>query len=323
MVDYRIWYDNSLGGDFEILVSNIAALNYIATGLTQGATYKFRVQSRNVYGYSILYSNEVSILAAQIPAVPAAPTTEFVAASDAVVVSWVAPDNGGSPIISYTILIRESDGVTYTTELGDCDGSDSTIVSNVQCTVPALKLHLAPFGLPWASHVYAKIVASNIYGSSEQSEEGNGAIIYAVPDAPVSLSEVLEERSSSTLGLTWEDGPDPGGLPVIDYRVTVVSTTGTYSVVTENLTSRNYVALLLTLGEVYSFTVQSRNSHGYSLYSEPFEILCAIKPGIPTGILTVNNNAQIDVSWTAPSENGSPITAYQIFIKTSIDTFEL
>jgi hypothetical protein len=110
---------------------------------------------------------------------------------------------------------------------------------------------------------------------------------------------------------------------VIDYRVTVVSTTGTYSVVTENLTSRNYVALLLTLGEVYSFTVQSRNSHGYSLYSEPFEILCAIKPGIPTGILTVNNNAQIDVSWTAPSENGSPITAYQIFIKTSIDTFEL
>jgi hypothetical protein len=84
-----------------------------------------------VYGYSILYSNEVSILAAQIPAVPAAPTTEFVAASDAVVVSWVAPDNGGSPIISYTILIRESDGVTYTTELGDCDGSDPTIVSNV------------------------------------------------------------------------------------------------------------------------------------------------------------------------------------------------
>jgi hypothetical protein len=40
-----------------------------------------------------------------------------------VVITWAAPFNGGSPITSYTILIRQSDGVSYSTELNFCDGS--------------------------------------------------------------------------------------------------------------------------------------------------------------------------------------------------------
>lgn len=46
------------------LESGIATTAYTATGLTQGQTYKFKVQARNIYGYSILFTNEVSILAA-------------------------------------------------------------------------------------------------------------------------------------------------------------------------------------------------------------------------------------------------------------------
>lgn len=64
-------------------------------------------------GYSSA-SNVVNILAAQVPAQPTAPTTTFNGIDNSIVIDWVAPDDGGSPITSYVIVIRQSDGVTYT-----------------------------------------------------------------------------------------------------------------------------------------------------------------------------------------------------------------
>lgn len=65
VLDYRIWYDNaSDGAEFVELVSGLTDLSYTALGLTQGSTYRFKVESRNMYGYSAIFSNEVAILAA-------------------------------------------------------------------------------------------------------------------------------------------------------------------------------------------------------------------------------------------------------------------
>jgi hypothetical protein len=57
------------------------------------------------------------------------------------------------------------------------------------CVIPSIALHEGAFLLPWSSHVYAKVIATNLYGDSTESTEGNGAIIVAVPDKPVSLAE--------------------------------------------------------------------------------------------------------------------------------------
>jgi hypothetical protein len=67
-------------------------------------------------------SNTVSILAAQIPDVPAAPTTVFNDAADTLTINWVAPDARGSPIISYEIYFRQADETTFTLQLTDCNG---------------------------------------------------------------------------------------------------------------------------------------------------------------------------------------------------------
>lgn len=74
--------------------------------------YSFKVEARNLMGYSFL-SEIVSILAAQIPAQPQAPVTTF--DSDNLIVSWVAPDDGGSIITSYTIYVRTSDESVFLT----------------------------------------------------------------------------------------------------------------------------------------------------------------------------------------------------------------
>jgi hypothetical protein len=78
--------------------------------ITAGATYKFKVEARNSVGYS-LQSQELSVLAAQPPDKPAAPITSFSGLS--VVVTWLPPYNGGTPIISYKVLFKYGDGVTY------------------------------------------------------------------------------------------------------------------------------------------------------------------------------------------------------------------
>jgi hypothetical protein len=83
LLDYRLWYDNA-NNEWQVYQSNIQAASLIVTGLSQGNYYKFRVQSRNQYGYcgehgfSSEFSEELVVLAAQIPDVPTAVSTEFI-----------------------------------------------------------------------------------------------------------------------------------------------------------------------------------------------------------------------------------------------------
>ena len=46
-----------------------------------------------------------------------------------------------------------------------------------------------PFNFDWGQSIYAKIIASNAYGDSAESDVGNGAILMTKPDAPINLAE--------------------------------------------------------------------------------------------------------------------------------------
>jgi hypothetical protein len=102
------------------------------------------------------------------------------------VINWSAPDNGGSEITEYEIVIRQED-TTYSIQLSNCDGSLSSVVTSNQCTVPISVFIDSPFSLSWGESVYAKVTAINLYGSSLQSLEGNGAVIVTEPDAPLQV----------------------------------------------------------------------------------------------------------------------------------------
>lgn len=71
----------------------------------------------------------------------------------------------------------------------------------------------------WGSKVYAKIIVSNIIGSSPVSDAGNGAIIRNGPTYPLNLAENRDQTTSYSVGLVWGDVADDGGSQVIDYRV--------------------------------------------------------------------------------------------------------
>ena len=69
VIDYQVYSDLATGNTFSVIASGITVLNYNATSLTEGSTYQFKVEARNAYGFSI-FSNIVSILAAQVPDQP-------------------------------------------------------------------------------------------------------------------------------------------------------------------------------------------------------------------------------------------------------------
>ena len=105
-------------------------------------------------------------------------------------VSWIAPYDSASPILSYLIYIRHADEVSYSLELSHCDGNEQTIVDTQSCIIPISVIRDAPFYLEWGTSVFAKIVAKNAVDSSHESAEGNGAMIVTVPDAPINLENV-------------------------------------------------------------------------------------------------------------------------------------
>lgn len=107
VIDYRIWSDlGSAGSSFQIVRENILVNTYVDQTVIKGNTYIYKLQARNAYGYSSL-SAEVAVLAAQKPATPNAPVTSF--ALDYVTISWDLPDNMGSIITAYDIVIQKSD----------------------------------------------------------------------------------------------------------------------------------------------------------------------------------------------------------------------
>ena len=116
------------------------------------------------------------------------------------IITWNAPNDGGSVITGYTISIRTSDEVTFLPEHTNCDMSAST---DLTCTIPVAVLREAPFNLLWGSHILAKVVAINAYGNSLVSEQGSGAVIISKPSAPTNLVKENDLSSDTSLILTW------------------------------------------------------------------------------------------------------------------------
>lgn len=210
-----------------------------------------------------------------------------------VLISWDLPDNRGSPITAYVVKIRESDDVSFTTAVEDCDGSNLAVVSARSCFVQIATLKLAPFNIAWGSEVFAKVTAINIYGESEESEEGNNAIILTVPDAPLNLIGVESLTNGVQIGLTWQIGAFEGGTEVIDYRLWSDQAKGSYIVIAENILGTDFIVTSLTTGSTYEFKVQARNSFDFGPFSDPVSILAAQEPDQPSSPTTTFSSPNV------------------------------
>ena len=82
--------DDNNDGTFTLVASGITQTSYVQKGLTAGASYNFRLRTRNAVGFSS-YSIVFTIVAATVPSLPIAPTTTLSGDLAYIVIAWQAP----------------------------------------------------------------------------------------------------------------------------------------------------------------------------------------------------------------------------------------
>ena len=244
-----------------------------------GSTYQLRVRARNAIGWGD-WSTVTSVVASAAPAQMVAVQTAIDDGVDplSVKISWTAPSDNSDPITSYKILIRESDGITYSEDTTNCDGSDSTIRTNRECFVPLTTLRGA-FGLAYGDLVVARARATNSLGDGQYSQPNSaGATIQTEPEQMAAPTRGDTTRTS--IGVHWValSGDSTGGATIDSYELqnddgsgsapwyTLQGAEGSLS------TALSHTLATASPGVWYAFQVRAHNVHGWGVFSETISI---------------------------------------------------
>ncbi len=205
-----------------------------------------------------------------------------------VLVSWTPPTNSGSsPIIGYSAFVGSGGSKTCTTT-----GATS-------CTIT---------GLRNGKTYKASVKATNSQASSKRS-----AVVVVEPGTPGAPTGVTTDSENGAVLVSWTAAAD-NGFPISNYNV--VATPGPRGCNAAAATSCTVSGL--TNGTAYTFTVSATNAEGTGDTSDPSAPTTPVgKPGAPTGVSATAGNGSAMVSFTPPSDGGSPISVYTV---TATDT---
>lgn len=119
-----------------------------------------------------------------------------------------------------------------------------------------------------------------------------------------------------------------GGQTIVDYRLSYDKGTNQveWQVIASGLLVSSYTVTGLTTGLTYNFRVESRNSIGYSTYSNIVTAMAAIVPTAPAAPSTAMDINDVIIDWSSPSSSsqtayGSAIVGYKVKIRWSDGTY--
>lgn len=176
-----------------------------------------------------------------------APVLSPVLADTTVLVDWEAPVDQlelyGAYITNYKVYVQQTDGIFFSEVSTDCPSDDANLLSNTECEIQIPTLKAYPFSLEDGQLVYAKIVAVNVIGESNDSEVATGSTVFTpiVPGAPINLVNNPEGTSKSTASFTWQDSTS-GGKVIIDYKIQTDQALGMWTDIATDVTTRSYTA---------------------------------------------------------------------------------
>ncbi|MGM7667906.1 Ig-like domain-containing protein [Microbacterium sp. A93] len=210
-----------------------------------------------------------------------------------VVVTFSAPSNNGAEITGYTVS-----SVTGSNYSKQCESTTCTLdglTNNVEYTF--------------------EVVATNRVGDSEASGPSELARPDARPDAPNAPTLAFGDKS---LVVAWATPTTPGS-PVESYTLQISPAPPSGITQKTGVTGNSMVWEGLENGTSYQVQVQAHNRapepstwSGWSLSQIPAGP--PMQPGAPTTaeLSPVGSQAQMNVSWAAPNNNGAAISGYQM-----------
>jgi hypothetical protein len=261
-------------------------------GLTDGDTYTFTVTAINAAGSGTASQPSGPAIPQDVPSAPSITAVTAGAESAAVSFDPPATDNG-SQVLSYT--------VTASDQTNPANGGQTAIGSGSPVTVG---------GLTDGDTYTFTVAATNGIGTGPSSQPSETAVPSTTPSAPT-VTSVTPGDGEVTINFS---PASDGGSAITGYTVAATdqtnganggqSVTGSASPVTVGG---------LTDGDAYTFEVRALNANGPGAWSQWTQAVTpAGVPGQP-GITSVSaGNGQATVNFSAPSDQGSPITAYTV-----------
>ncbi|QTE28997.1 fibronectin type III domain-containing protein [Pengzhenrongella sicca] len=224
------------------------------------------------------------------PATPATPQVSEVR-SKTVVLTWAAPANNGAPITGYTV--RSSGGPTFS-------------CPTTTCTLEGLTNNL--------EYTFS-VVATNEVGDSDPSPVSAPARPDAKPSAP---GVPVLTFGDTSLDVTWAAPTGYEGSPVESYTLEI-SPPASGGGQRTGITGTSYTWTGLENGVPYQVRVQAINRapdpsdwSGYSASEIPAGVPDAPAQPTTTRLDPVGSQAQLQVAWVAPQDNGDAIASYTV-----------
>ena len=240
-------------------------------------------------------SSAPSTPAAPPPTAPAAPSAPTVMPGDGrLQVSWTAPSDGGASINDYDVRYRPIFTQTWM-ELPDTTRSTATSV-----TIS---------GLSNGRGYQVQVRAGNSVGDGPWSDSATGTPVGA-PAAPAAPSVTAGEGQ---LEVTWT-APSNGGSAIDDYDVRYRRTGGSWTELpdTGKSTARSATITGLRNGAAYEVQVRAGNQIGDGPWSPSARGTPIGVPAAPAAPNVSGGDRLLEVTWTPPSDNGSPIDDYDV-----------
>jgi hypothetical protein len=288
--------------------------------IVQGESYKFRLKAQNLFGFSVEWSPIVTVTANSKPNPVDIVTTSLVNDAD-VRIQWVHPADNFSPLSRYEILIQTIDGDLV--QHDDCTGLDP---SQNYCDISIYSLRIPPFNLEYESLIQARVRAQNSIGWGSYSQLNLlGLSVFIEPEEALAPSRG-QLTTEEQIHVVWSSDVVNGGSPNLSFNLQwtnkndpanfqdLIGDDSNRSLDTEHLQTVQVEA-----GETYLFRVRALNAMGWGDFSDEVEIVAAEVPAQPIAPTTQINNIFVRISWTPPDMKSSPITAYEVLIKDSLD----
>ena len=248
----------------------------------------------------------VTDVAGEAPGVPDAPTVVPATSVTSVTVTWTAPSNEGPPITSYDLQYRVGNSGDFTTWTEDVTGTSATIT-----------------GLAENTEYEVQVQATNAEGTGGWSASGSGTTDANAAPLFTSPSAFDAAENQTAVGMVTATDSDDS---VTDYTIKPGEDGSTFSIVaaTGALTftaAPNFEAPTdADRGNDYVVVVRATSGTGERKKTADQPITVTVTdvageaPGVPDAptVVPATSVTSVTVTWTAPSNEGPPITSYDL-----------
>ena len=227
--------------------------------------------------------------------VPDAPTNLHADGGNAkIILNWTAPvNNGGSNIDGYLVY----------------KGTSPLTMSFYRNVLPTSPLTFVDTTVTNGITYYYNLTAHNSLGQG-----GCSATVSAMPlNVPSAPTAAKATAGLGQMNLNWDPPYNGGGSPVTNYRI-YRGTTPTLLLFLKDSAQTYTTDPGLSNGQTYYYQITAVNAVGEGAKCTIFSGTLASPPGPLLDIQAAASNSRVNLTWTAPSDNGgSAITGYIVY----------